>query len=134
MDQMNDDFKNAVRAAVEERIGERVLLEHVRKNNGLMLTGLVVRGNSNTAPTFYLENIRPEKRTLDRVDHIADEIVEFLQANQSSSGISNAAEVMNRILGDMDELKGRVYPRVVNYAWNEDLLQTLPHRRSLTSP
>ena len=133
MDQrMDDSFKEAVRAAVEERVGAEVMVTPVRKNNGLMLTGLVIRSSgNNTAPTFYLESIRPEKRTMDRVEILADEIVAIIQNNQETGGLGNAAETMNRILGDTEELKSRVYPRVVNYAWNEEILQGLPHRRFL---
>ena len=134
MDQrMDDSFKEAVRAAVEERVGAEVMVTPVRKNNGLMLTGLVIRSSgNNTAPTFYLESIRPEKRTMDRVEHIADEIVRFIGSqNGHNHGLGNAAETMNRILGDTEELKSRVYPRVVNYDWNEELLTALPHRKFL---
>ncbi len=153
MNDITEVFKDAVVKAVEERVKGDVVVTQVLKNNGVRLTGLILRDKSKSvSPTFYLESIRPEHRSIERIDAIADEIAGILtkpaglscgdskstepgcdDGTDGTYGTDGAdvAEKIQQIITSPKELKTRVFPRVINYDWNTELLQTLPHRRFL---
>lgn len=166
---VNDVFAEAVRAAVEDRVGRKTMIIPVTKNNGLRLTGITVRrdGQSracggdagdagkigsaeageagelgvardvrtveavrNIEPNFYLENIPEDKRTDEYVDAIADEIVSLFNAVDGNEMEQTVQKLMD-ILKDKEQLLNSLLPRVVNYEWNKEMLEGLPHRRFL---
>ena len=83
---VDDVFAEAVRTAVEDRVGWKTMIIPVTKNNGLRLTGITVnrtrvrsgeagdgeigdaRNVRNIEPNFYLDNIPKDKRTDEYVD------------------------------------------------------------------
>ena len=135
MDTITDEFREAVKAAVEERTDGSVIIEPVLKNNGVKLNGLSIRpmtcaeGETTVSPTFYLENIVPEYRGIEHVADLAEQIVEIIQSQKSS--IKMEPEKIAGLLGDKSEVEKRIMPRLINYGWNQELLQSVPYRRFL---
>lgn len=128
---VDEVFAEAVRAAVAERTEGEVLIERVQKNNGLTLTGITVRNEgSMVSPNIYLDNIPDEKRSDENVNIIADEIIRTLDRHRNE-GIENTVEELRSMLADKELLLNSLMPRVVNYEWNKELLEGLPHRRYL---
>ncbi len=139
-DIITDDFKEALITAVEVRTSAHVVMTQVLKNNGVRLTGLLLNHSGigkGVSPTFYLESIWPVYRTEENIDSIADEIVRILSSAScgDADGAGITAEqvetVVETIISSPENLKSRIFPRLVNYDWNTELLTSLPHRRFL---
>ena len=137
MDIITEEFKEALRQAVEEYAGEPVIIEPVLKNNGVKLSGLSIRPNidgSRVSPTFYIESIKPEYRNSRKkahLDTLAARIVEAISYQQSSVSKDMEADRVGQILADEDELQRRIMPRLINYDWNHELLKETPYKRFL---
>jgi len=134
-DIITEDFKEALITAVEARTSAHVVITQVLKNNGVKHTALTVRNTDagpHTAPTFYLESIRPEYRTAENIDTIADEIVKTIESSQKGicgdDGTADTVERLQQIINSPEELKTRIFPRVINFDWNTELLEGLVHR------
>ena len=163
---VDDFFAEAVRKAVEDRVGWKTMIIPVTKNNGLRLTGITVRrvGRSracggdagetgsaeagdagelgeagvardveavrNIEPNFYLDNIPEDKRTDEYVDAIADEIVGLFNAVDGSE-MEQTVQKLMEILKDKEMFMASLILRVVNYEWNKEMLEGLPHRQFL---
>ena len=118
------EFSQKICNAVKEELGEgyRIELKEVRKNNGVILHGLVILFRSqNVAPTIYLDT--------------------FLEAYESGTAF---AVVVRRLLAvyrkgvprdsvDMDffrsfdRVRDRICYRLIGRRWNEALLEDVPH-------
>ena len=132
MDIITEEFAQAVMAAVEERAGRPVVIEHVLKNNGVRLNGLCIRneGGSGVSPTFYLESIKPEYRSAEYIESLARQIMEAIDCHRH--GIDETVpDQISRLLSDADEVKRRILPRVVSFWWNTEMLRTMPYSRFL---
>ena len=56
MDIITEEFKEALRQAVEERAGEPVIIEPVLKNNGVKLNGLSIsNGSYQRLPSYFIK-------------------------------------------------------------------------------
>ena len=162
---VDDVFAEAVRKAVEDRVGWRTMIIPVTKNNGLRLTGITVRrdGRSGSGracggdagelgeigsaeagdvgetedavrsiePNFYLDNIPEDMRTVKNVDDIADRIIRVINRSLEEGGADGIVAKLESLLADKEQLLNSLLPRVVNYEWNKEMLEGLPHRRFL---
>ena len=121
------DFAEAIKAEIERR-GFEVIIAPVVKNNGLILTGVTIK-NGSASPTFYLDNVREEHRSPFYVPRIAEEIIEaFLKRSDLNDSVNRAIQMLQE---NSHELLNHVMPRLVNYEWNYESLQSFPHRRFL---
>lgn len=118
------EFSQKICNAVKKELGEgyRIELKEVRKNNGVVLHGLVILFQSqNVAPTIYLDT--------------------FLEAYESGTAF---AVVVRRLLAiyrkgvprdsvDMDffrsfdQVRDRICYRLIGRRGNEELLEDVPH-------
>ena len=120
------EFAEEVRSKVQAMTGDgcEVAIADVLKNNGLRLTGLTIREEgSDVSPTIYIE----ELGTGD-----ADEAAETVMERYRLGASRAAEELPDRLresIMDRDRILNEVMPRVINYAWNEEYLKGVPHRR-----
>lgn len=93
---VDDFFAEAVRKAVEDRVGLETVIIPVTKNNGLRLTSLTVKQEERKIePTIYLENIPEDKRKIENVNDIADKIVGIFEEHQNDSEMEKTVENTN---------------------------------------
>ena len=117
------EFAEAVKAELEKRIDAEVLVNEIMKNNGSVRTALTIRrAGYQTAPTFYVEQMEGSSGI------VAQNI---LTALERLTGEDEIVERLEELMEDQDELKISIFPRLVNFEWNEALLKTIPHRRFL---
>ena len=157
---VDDVFAEAVRKAVEDRVGWKTMIIPVTKNNGLRLTALTVnrarvrsrRAGEDKAgedkaeavgavrtvdavrsiePNFYLDNIPEDQRTEENVEEIADRIIRAINRSLEEGGADGIVAKLESLLADKEQLLNSLIPRVVNYEWNKEMLEGLPHRRFL---
>lgn len=107
----------------EDFADANVEIREVTKNNDTKLTGLVVtKKGSNIAPNVYLEAFYQEyqngKDYEDVLEHIAEVVVKYSPKEQFDA--SN--------LTDLDKVRNRIIPRLINAKRNEEYLIDKPHR------
>lgn len=107
----------------EDFADANVEIREVTKNNDTKLTGLVVtKKGSNIAPNVYLESFYLEyqsgKDYEDVLEHIAEVVVKHSPKIQFD--VSN--------LTDLDKVRNRIIPRLINAKRNEEYLTDKPHR------
>jgi len=103
-----------------------VNVNHVIKNNGYELDGLVImEKNRNMSPTIYLNGFYEQYQEGTSIDRIMETISCIYEENK------------DRILVDVDKLldydfmRHRVVYKVINYKSNKKLLEDVPHKRIL---
>lgn len=121
------EFKDYVQQHILELLPEEYKTSEVRvnavtKNNGLVLDGLTVtKPNSNISPTIYLnsfyQDMEDGKYTLEEcMEKIAQVQVENESPQIDTSKFRN-----------YDDMKDKLFIRVVNKDYNSKLLETVPH-------
>lgn len=119
-----ENFISEVKSKVECLCPDAsVAVERVVKNNSLTLDGIVIRreGESLT-PTIYLNGMYGEYRSGKTLDAIVDEII-CIDKNQRLK-----CDVDPEIFCDFEQVKDKIFAKLINKDKNEELLKRLPHR------
>ncbi len=123
------DFKVFVENIVDllqQRMGKNyeVKVTKVTKNNGIELTGVVLMKESdNISPTIYLEGLFAEYQTGTAIGKLADKIIDFYQEQMPDGGFDMD------FFRDYEQVKDRIYYKLVSFEKNRKLLETIPHYR-----
>ena len=120
-------FKECILEALAERFGDsKIEYKEVLKNNGIRLDGLVVRfSNKSISPTVYVNDYYDRYVGGEDIDDIADHI-EWLIKNNSIEDDFNPESLIL-----FENIKDRIVYKLVNYEKNEELLNTVPHKKFL---
>ena len=106
--------------------GGTATINHVIKNNGCELDGLVLMEKDNDiAPTIYLNRLYEEYKRGKDIDAIIREIETIYVDNKPKLSFDV------NILKKFDTVKDRIVYKVINYRSNEKLLKQVPHKRIL---
>lgn len=118
-------FKESVRQEIIKRIGNdsRVRINNVRKNNGIVLSGLTItEKDGNIFPTVYLN------------EYYTDYIGGRIAFSDVIDGVLNTYNrnkvgqyVDMRYFLNFDEVKHRIVYKLVNTEKNKELLEDVPH-------
>lgn len=122
------DFLQCVQERTKEKTGEggTVSVNHVIKNNGCELDGLVIMEKGrHISPTIYLNGYYQQYQSGKKLDDIVCEIIRVYTENRDRIQID--AECFN----DFDKMKGCIVYKVINYSQNKKLLAKVPHKRLL---
>lgn len=123
-----EEFKECVKERIMEYVteGGEVCINHVLKNNGKELDGLViVEKGSNIAPTIYLESYYRQYEDGKSIQEIARDIISVHE--QHRTGLNINPEMFN----DYTNISSSIVYKVINYDKNRKLLETVPHRKIL---
>lgn len=113
-------FAEELRKALTERIEAEIKITHVQKNNGLCLTGLIIKDHdTNIAPTIYLEKFFEE---YDGV--VSEEAIEEIIDCYNRSKVS---DIDVSFFSDWEQVKSLIHMRLVNLEKNAKRLAELPH-------
>lgn len=106
--------------------GGNITINHVIKNNGCEMDGLVImeRGKD-IAPTIYLDSFYELYTNGENIKNIIRQIEVIYEQNKN-----NVTFDVN-ILKHFDTIKDKIVYKVVNYRSNEKLLEQVPHKRIL---
>ena len=125
-----DEFKEAVVSKIREFLPETfanadVRLNVVTKNNDLQLTGLVINaGNSNVAPTIYLESFFDAYEKGEDINEILRKIADTRVTHEFGDNFE-VGEIT-----DFERCKGKIVPRLIGKKWNNELLRTRPYKEA----
>lgn len=123
-----DEFKDAVVGKIREYLPEtfanaNVRLQVVTKNNDLQLTGLTIKaGNSNIAPTIYLEQFFDAYEKGEDINVILQRIAETRISHEFRDKFDTES------ITDLGRCKDNIVPRLIGRAWNTELLRSRPHK------
>lgn len=118
-------FTQKVQAALQKYYGDHTTLEiqKVTKNNGLELTGIVIREEaSDVASTIYLEQFFDEYEEGVSMSDTVRRIIRIYETNKEKQNIDMS------FFYDYTEIRKRLSCRLINRDLNEKLLEKVPHR------
>lgn len=119
-----NEFAQKVRRAVERELGEeyRAELKEVRKNNGVMLHGLLIlSAERNVVPTIYLETFHAAYEDGVTFGDVLTRILEIYREESPDGNID-----MN-FFRSFDRVRDRICYRLIRKQHNEGLLQEIPY-------
>lgn len=106
--------------------GGNITINHVIKNNGCEVDGLVImEKGKDIAPTIYLDSFYELYTNGENIKNIIRQIEVIYEQNKN-----NVTFDVN-ILKHFDTIKDKIVYKVVNYRSNEKLLEQVPHKRIL---
>ena len=106
--------------------GGNITINHVIKNNGCEMDGLVIMEKGiDIAPTIYLDSFYELYTNGENIKNIIRQIEVIYEQNKN-----NVTFDVN-ILKHFDTIKDKIVYKVVNYRSNEKLLEQVPHKRIL---
>lgn len=106
--------------------GGNITINHVIKNNGCEMDGLVImEKGKDIAPTIYLDSFYELYTNGENIKSIIRQIEVIYEQNKN-----NVIFDVN-ILKHFDTIKDKIVYKVVNYRSNEKLLEQVPHKRIL---
>ena len=117
-------FAETVKAAMEAVYGSECAVEvnKLVKNNGLHLTGIVIRSRDrNMAPTIYLDGYFADYKEGRTMENICKEIVQVYEKNKVQEDFSVES------VTDFNRAKDRICFKLVNREKNAELLSDAPY-------
>lgn len=106
--------------------GGNITINHVIKNNGCEMDGLVImEKGKDIAPTIYLDSFYELYTNGENIKNIIRQIELIYEQNKN-----NVTFDVN-ILKHFDTINDKIVYKVVNYRSNEKLLEQVPHKRIL---
>ena len=106
--------------------GGNITINHVIKNNGCEMDGLVImEKGKDIAPTIYLDSLYELYTNGENIKSIIRQIELIYEQNKN-----NVTFDVN-ILKHFDTIKDKIVYKVANYRSNEKLLEQVPHKRIL---
>ena len=106
--------------------GGNITINHVIKNNGCEMDGLVImEKGKDIAPTIYLDSLYELYTNGENIKSIIRQIELIYEQNKN-----NVTFDVN-ILKHFDTIKDKIVYKVVNYRSNEKLLEQVPHKKIL---
>ena len=120
-----EDLSSAVleRLPKTERENITVTVQEIRKNNGVILHGLIIRDSSkDLSPTIYVEKFYEQFMNGTGINECASEILEVYTQSMKSVLTCPVDFIMN-----YEHTADYIFPKLVNAGKNQELLDDLPH-------
>ncbi len=121
-------FCEKIYNAISEFYGADVKVEikEVRKNNGVVLTGLLMtEGDVNVSPSIYMDGYYCDYMSGKGVDIIIIDIINLYE------GIRKKPRVDMEFFSEYKEVRDRICYRLINYYKNKEMLEDIPHIKYL---
>lgn len=120
-----EEYLQQVKQEVALKTGKRVELQTIRKNNGLVLNGLLILSEeTNLSPTIYLNNYYEEFIT-DGMERVVERIVSLCEENRPEISFDIS------LITDFSKVKPFLKMKLINYEKNKVLLEEIPHKKIL---
>ncbi len=121
---MNEEFVQNIRQAVEERLGEgfRVTLQTVRKNNNVLMKGLIIsQEGKNISPTVYLDSYYRDYINGASEEDIVGSIIDAAEKGMPKSLVNLD------FFTDFSAMESRICYRLIHAEKNRELLEEIPY-------
>jgi hypothetical protein len=118
-------FTTLVKEEVEKRTGDNysVRLNDVRKNNGVILSGLtVMHDDSNISPTIYLNNYYEDYENGNAtLINVVNDVMDTYNRNKVNRNVDM------RYFLNYESVKEKIVYKLINTEKNKELLEDVPH-------
>lgn len=125
----DSNFLENVSAFLQKEFGSgyTVDIQNLPKNNGIVLSSVTIRQpECSISPVVYLDSYYTEYQQGSSMDEILHEISATLHANEQPP-----ADIEPKTLLSYEANRKKISFRLVNAAYNETRLQSLPHKKYL---
>lgn len=122
------EFTRKVQEAVKERVeeGKQVEIQEVRKNNNVLLQGLLIHGTErNVAPTIYLNSFWDAYEKGIPFGVIIERIMRIFEEDTPKEDVDMS------FFKDFGKVKDRICYRLISAEKNRELLSGIPHMEYL---
>ena len=126
-----DEFARNICSEAGRVLGEdyQVEVREIRKNNGVVLKGLVITpetgGLQNVVPTIYLDDLFKAYRSGRTFGTVTEMLLEAYRKNTPKEPVDM------EFFRSFEKVRGRICFRLVGRAGNERLLEDVPHKEFL---
>lgn len=117
-------FTEAVKKGLTEYFGEEaeITLTQVRKNNGILLNGIVImEKGSHMAPTIYLEGFYEEYRNGRSLGETVLKIIQLYERSRVERGCDM------EFFKEYEKVYKKIYYKLINAGKNKELLKEVPY-------
>ena len=125
-----DEFGEHVRDHIFEFLPEYENLEvnvnTFYKNNDYKRDGLCIRNDESISPVIYLDKLYDKYDEEKDLNKAMMDIADIYREHAKSVG--DRSEIVNTILNNPEEAKGRIFSKIVNTEANKELLSNRPHK------
>lgn len=118
------EFQTEILDLVQRKLTDehKIAVKPVKKNNGIVLHGLVINNNlSNISPTIYLDYYFEDYKNGESVYKLAEKIV----AQYKKFAIDKDFDIST--FADWEKAKPSICYKLINRQKNEDILKEIPH-------
>lgn len=119
-----NNFLNQLETELEKIMGKEVgiRVQKVRKNNGVIYTGLVLQNlDVNIAPTIYVDDFYEKYQEGEGIHTLAEQIVQVYEKGKPKDSVDMDFFV------DFMKVKDRIAFRLVHKEKNKELLEDIPY-------
>lgn len=123
-----DEFLDFIQNQTKSTAGKggSVRINHIIKNNGRELDGLVIlEKDCSVSPTIYLNQYYEQHRNGRELSEIVNEILVIYRQNR------DRIQVNTNLFNEFLNVRSMIVYRVVNYQQNLKLLNKIPHKKFL---
>ncbi len=120
-----EDIKRGIEEIVREKLEDGVVVvRNVMKNNNVSMKAVsITRKGENATPTIYLKDYYKEYELGKSIESICNEIFEIYM-----DGIDRFKKSVNMDeFSDFDQIKEKIFYKIINFEMNKKLLRELPH-------
>lgn len=117
------EFTELILTKVREQLEENVTvrLNDVRKNNGVILTGMIIEEEKkNVSPTIYLNDFYEKFVKENNLEEIVEMILTIYRRNRLSDSLDVS------FYTDYQAVKDNIVYKLINYDKNKELLEDVP--------
>lgn len=119
-----EKFNNVIKEILEKNLDKdtKVILQKVRKNNNVILDGLIIQvPGSNISPTIYMDVFYEMYQDGMSINEIAVRILAAYYGGRPKK------EINMEYFKDFEKVKHRIVYRLINAKQNKELLEEIPH-------
>lgn len=118
------EFSNKVLESLQEYFGEGYSgrINKVKKNNGIILTGIsVFKNGNNLSPTVYMEGFYSRYKDGEVLAQLVHEIILIFEKNSANLSLDIS------FFESYEKVKDNIVCKLINYERNKELLMEVPY-------
>ena len=122
-------IKDAIKREIGKRYPEGKVMETTFIKNNTSKLGITVKlPNIKATPVVYVDDMYNYYNNVNDLDDTLNKAISLIESNINSIKNTKVDDAVSNLIGD---IKGNVFPRLVNTKTNEVMLQNTPHREFL---
>ena len=119
-------IKDAIKREMGKRYPEGKVMESTFIKNNISKLGITVKlPNIKVTPVVYVDDMYDYYNNVNDLDDTLNKAISLIESSINSIENTKLDDIVSNLIGD---IKGNVFPRLVNTKTNEAMLHNTPHR------